>query len=107
LAQGNIGAERDCSVPNYLWLANAREPFHFYSPSHGTISGQASLTKASKSARLKVPTYYTGLISGAPANELRAAIAILEHAQKGVELLDFEERLSALEQRLGPDNATP
>ena len=30
---------------------------------------------------------------------LRAAMAILDHANKGVELIDFEERLSALEQQ--------
>ena len=30
---------------------------------------------------------------------LRAAIAILDQANKGVEMLDFEERLSALEKQ--------
>src|SRR5688572_2498466 len=32
---------------------------------------------------------------------LRAAVAILEHANKGLELIDFEERLEALEAASG------
>jgi hypothetical protein len=37
--------------------------------------------------------------SGSDSVRLRAAQTILEHANKGVELLDFEERLAALEQK--------
>jgi len=39
------------------------------------------------------------LASSSDSVRLRAAVAILEHASKGVELIDFEERLSALELR--------
>jgi hypothetical protein len=37
--------------------------------------------------------------SGSDSVRLRAAQTILEHANKGVEVLDFEERLAALEQK--------
>ncbi len=39
------------------------------------------------------------LVSSSDSVRLRAAVAILDHAAKGVELIDFEERLSALEQK--------
>ncbi len=39
------------------------------------------------------------LASSSDSVRLRAAVAILDHAAKGVELIDFEERLSALEQK--------
>ena len=37
--------------------------------------------------------------SGSDSVRLRAALAILDQANKGVELLDFEERLAALERQ--------
>jgi hypothetical protein len=39
--------------------------------------------------------------SGSDSIRLRAAQTILDQANKGIELLDFEERLSALEQQSG------
>jgi hypothetical protein len=36
--------------------------------------------------------------SGSDSVRLRSATAILDHANKGLELLDFDERISALEQ---------
>lgn len=35
-----------------------------------------------------------------PADQIRAAVAILDHAARGVELMDLAERLDALESRL-------
>jgi hypothetical protein len=40
------------------------------------------------------------LASGSDSVRLRAAMAILDHANKGLEMLDFEERIAALEQKL-------
>ena len=37
--------------------------------------------------------------AGSDSVRLRAAMAILDQANKGLEMLDFEERLAALEQR--------
>jgi hypothetical protein len=37
--------------------------------------------------------------SGSDSVRLRAAMAILDHANKGLEMLDFEERLEALERQ--------
>jgi transposase-like protein len=37
--------------------------------------------------------------SGSDSVRLRAAMAILDHANKGLEMIDFEERIAALEQR--------
>jgi hypothetical protein len=37
--------------------------------------------------------------SGSDSIRLRAALAILEQANKGLELIDFEERLAALEEQ--------
>jgi hypothetical protein len=39
------------------------------------------------------------LASNSDSVRLRAAVAILEQANKGLELLDFEERIAALEQK--------
>jgi hypothetical protein len=41
-------------------------------------------------------------LQGSEAIRLRAAIALLDFAQKGVELLDLETRLSALEAAQNP-----
>ena len=38
---------------------------------------------------------------GTPATEVRAAVAVIEHAVKGVELLDLAERVDALEAKNG------
>jgi hypothetical protein len=38
------------------------------------------------------------MAAGSPAVELRAAVAVIEHAFKGAELLDLAERIRALEQ---------
>ena len=40
--------------------------------------------------------------SGSDSVRLRAAQTILDHASKGVELIDFEERLAALERQNEP-----
>jgi hypothetical protein len=40
------------------------------------------------------------LNAGSESVRLRAAEAILNHASRGLELLDFEERITALEQKL-------
>jgi len=42
------------------------------------------------------------LSSGSDSVRLRAATAILDQANKGLELIDFEERLTALEQKAAP-----
>ena len=39
-----------------------------------------------------------------PAVQVRAAVAILEHAARGVELLDLAERVAALEESAGKDS---
>jgi hypothetical protein len=39
------------------------------------------------------------LACGAPAIELRAAVAVFEHAVRGAERLDLEDRIAALERR--------
>ena len=39
------------------------------------------------------------LASGSDSVKLRAALAILEQGNKGVELIDFDQRLAALEQK--------
>jgi hypothetical protein len=40
------------------------------------------------------------LTCGRSGDEIRAAVAILDHASRGVELMDLAERLDALESRL-------
>jgi hypothetical protein len=44
-----------------------------------------------------VDTLAANLGADRPGDQIRAAVAILEHAHKGVEVLDLEQRLSALE----------
>ena len=45
------------------------------------------------------------LTCGVPAVEVGAAKAVFELTAKGMEQLDFAERLAAIEQVLGPDRA--
>ena len=58
---------------------------------------QASMQAADALAR--------NLTCGVPAVEVGAAKAVFELTAKGLELLDFAERLAVIEQVLGPDRA--
>jgi hypothetical protein len=46
-----------------------------------------------------VETLQRNLTCGRPSAEIRAALGILEHATKSIELWDLEERISELERR--------
>ena len=47
-----------------------------------------------------VATLIKNLKCGSPSSEIRAAQVILEQSAKGVEMLEFEDRLTAIEQSL-------
>lgn len=47
-----------------------------------------------------VDTLERNLTCGRPGDEVRAAVAILEHAYRGVEALDVADRLAQIEQAL-------
>ena len=57
----------------------------------------AQLQRASGEAS---DTLHKLLMAESEAVRLRAAVAILDHAQKGLELWDIEERLASLEERM-------
>jgi hypothetical protein len=57
----------------------------------------ARLLKATGKA---VDTLEVNLVAERPSDQIRAAVAILEHAGRGVELLDLAERLAEVERRL-------
>jgi hypothetical protein len=50
--------------------------------------------------RKSVETLEINLSAERPGDQIRAAVAILEHASRGVELLDLAERLAEVERRL-------
>jgi hypothetical protein len=50
--------------------------------------------------RKSVETLEINLGAERPSDQIRAAVAILEHASRGVELLDLAERLAEVERRL-------
>jgi hypothetical protein len=54
-----------------------------------------------------VETLRRNLICGSPSAEIRAALGVLEHAIKAVELYDLEERLAELERRAAEANGKP
>src|SRR4051794_2896709 len=57
-----------------------------------------AITQLQCSTSDAVATLRQNLYCGHPPTEVRAAVAILDHAVKSVELLDLQERLATLEQ---------
>ena len=69
---------------------------------------EKAIAQLQESAWAASSTLIRLLGSASDAIRLRAAVAILDHANKGVELIDFEERLTALEQQAeSPDGNRP
>src|SRR5687767_14856159 len=58
---------------------------------------EQAVTQLQRSADAAVKALQRNLKCGQPGNEIKAAVAVLDHSMKGVELLELEERLAALE----------
>ena len=64
--------------------------------------GEGAVGRLQEATSEAVNTLKDNLSCGKPAVEVRAALGILEHAVKAVELYDLEERLAALEDAAPP-----
>ena len=58
------------------------------------------VTRLQQAAALAVDALERNLSCGKPGCEIQAAVAVLDHAAKGLELADLTERLEAVEQSL-------
>jgi hypothetical protein len=61
---------------------------------------EAAVGRLQGAAGKAVETLERNLTAGKPGDQIRAAVAILEHAYKGAELLDLAERLELVEKTL-------
>lgn len=61
---------------------------------------ESAVARIQDAAGEAVTALRRNLTCGRAGDEIRAAVAILDHAARGVELLDLAERLDALESRL-------
>lgn len=67
-----------------------------------------SLAQVQSATSEAVETLRRNLTSASDAVQVRAAVAILDHAARGVELMDLEERIARIEEALAQrENARP
>jgi len=78
------------------WLVNAAFAAAFAAARRQVL--EAAVVKLVGVTGEAVDTLAANLGADRPGDQIRAAVAILEHAYRGVEVLDLEARLSALEQ---------
>ena len=83
----------------YRWLKQA--DFNAAYRAAGRHAVEKAIAQIQQSSWAASTTLLKLLGSTSDSVRLRAAVAILDHANKGVELLDFEERLAALEAASG------
>jgi hypothetical protein len=62
---------------------------------------EAALTQLQRATGEAVETLRRNLACGEPGPEIRAAVAILEHAVRAVETLDLAQQLAELKQQIG------
>lgn len=60
---------------------------------------ESTVSRLQRVAEKAVATLERNLNCGQFATEVRAAMAVLENAAKGIELIDMEQRLAALEEQ--------
>jgi hypothetical protein len=68
---------------------------------------EGAIARLQQATGKAVETLERNLACGHPGHEIRAGVAILEHAVKGMEFLDLVQRMEQLEQRLTPGTSTP
>jgi hypothetical protein len=66
---------------------------------------EVAVGRLQQAAVAAVGTLERNLTCGKAADEVRAAVAILAHAYRGVELLDLDERLEQVERNLRGENS--
>jgi hypothetical protein len=79
-----------------LWLKDASFQDAYRTARREVVEG--SIARLQRATVAAVRTLRKALTCGHSATEVRAAIAILEHASRGVELVDLAQRIKVLEQ---------